>query len=85
VSLRCPFGDRARPTDSAPLFKAPLFRLDGILRRVRTQILYKVDRRGAVAARIRRESLKMPDAVLGIDVSKNTFDASLGAGANRMD
>jgi hypothetical protein len=23
VSLRCPFGDRARPTDSAPLFKAP--------------------------------------------------------------
>jgi hypothetical protein len=39
VSLRCPFGDRARPTDSAPLFKASLFRLDGILGRVRTQIL----------------------------------------------
>ena len=39
VSLRCPFGDRARPTNSAPLFKAPLFRLDGILGRVRTQIL----------------------------------------------
>ena len=38
MSLRCPFGDRARPTDSAPLFKAPLFRLDGILGRVRTQI-----------------------------------------------
>ena len=42
--------------------------------------MYKVDRCGAVAARIRRESLKMTDAVLGIDVSKNTFDASLGAG-----
>src|ERR1700730_12345599 len=28
---RCPFGDQARAVDSAPLFKAPLFRLDGIL------------------------------------------------------
>ena len=39
MSLRCPFGDRARPTNSAPHFKAPLFGLDGILGRVRTQIL----------------------------------------------
>jgi hypothetical protein len=36
---RCPFGDQARAVDSAPLFKAPLFRLDGILGRVRAQIL----------------------------------------------
>ncbi len=49
MSLRCPFGDQARSVDSAPLFQAPLFRLDGILGRVRTQILYKVDRCGAVA------------------------------------
>ena len=39
VSLRCPFGDQARAVDSAPLFQAPLFRLDGILGRVRAQIL----------------------------------------------
>jgi hypothetical protein len=39
VSLRCPFGDQARAVESAPLFKAPLFRLGGILGRVRTQIL----------------------------------------------
>jgi hypothetical protein len=36
VSLRCPFGDRARPIESAPLLKALLFRLDGILGRART-------------------------------------------------
>ena len=34
MSLRCPFGDQARAVDPAPLFKAPLFRLDGILGRV---------------------------------------------------
>jgi hypothetical protein len=39
VSLRCPFGDQARAVDSTTLFKAPLFRLDGILGRVRAQIL----------------------------------------------
>ena len=39
VSLRCPFGDQARAVNSAPLFKAPLFRLDGIVGRVRAQIL----------------------------------------------
>src|ERR1700724_31015 len=42
--------------------------------------VYKVDRCGAVAARIWREDLKMTDAVLGIDVSENTFDTNLGAG-----
>jgi len=39
MSLRCPFGDQARAVDSAPLFKAPVFRLNGILGRVRAQIL----------------------------------------------
>ena len=34
MSLRCPFGDQARPR-----FQAPLFRLDGILGSVRAQIL----------------------------------------------
>ena len=64
VSLRCPFGDQARSGKLAPLFKAPLFRLDGILGRDRTQILCtRLIECGAVAARIRRESLKMTDAV----------------------
>ncbi len=39
VSLRRPFGDLARAVDPAPLFQAPLFRPDGILGRVRAQIL----------------------------------------------
>ncbi len=39
VSLRRPFGDQARAVDPAPLFQAPLFRLDGILGRVLAQIL----------------------------------------------
>ena len=39
VSLRCPFGDRTRAVDPAPLFHAPLFRPDGILGRVAAQIL----------------------------------------------
>jgi hypothetical protein len=39
VSLRCPVGDQARTVDVAPLFKAPLFRLDGVLGRVLAQIL----------------------------------------------
>jgi hypothetical protein len=34
VTLRRPFGDQARAVDPAPLFQAPLFRLDGILGRV---------------------------------------------------
>jgi hypothetical protein len=39
VSLRRPFGHQARTVDPAPLFQAPLFRLDGILGRVLAQIL----------------------------------------------
>ena len=39
MSLRRPFGDLARAVDLAPLFPAPLFRPDGILGRVRAQIL----------------------------------------------
>ena len=39
VSLRRPFGDQARAVDPAPLFQAPLLRLDGILGRVLAQIL----------------------------------------------
>ena len=39
VSLRRPFGHQARAVDPAPLFQAPLFRLDGILGRVLAQIL----------------------------------------------
>jgi hypothetical protein len=39
VSLRCPFGDRTRAVDPAPLFQAPLFRPNGILGRVLMQIL----------------------------------------------
>jgi hypothetical protein len=54
VSLRCPFGDQARAVDSAPLFKAPLFRLDG---RVRALILCI----RLIDARILRDSLKMTD------------------------
>ena len=41
MSLRCPFGRQARKVDTAPLFQAPLFRLDGILGRVLAQILCK--------------------------------------------
>jgi hypothetical protein len=76
VSLRRPFGDQARAVDPAPLFQAPLFRLDGILGRVLAQILCTrlIDA---------EPSLRGSDAVLGIDVSKNTFDASLGAGKAR--
>ena len=33
MSLRRPFGHQARTVDPAPLFHAPLFRLDGILGR----------------------------------------------------
>src|SRR5208337_4057905 len=81
VSLRRPFGDLARAVDPAPLFQAPLFRPDGILGRVRAQILCTrlIDAEPSLI-RIWRESLKMTDAVLGIDVSKNTFDTNLGAG-----
>ncbi len=39
VSLRCPFGDRTRAVDPAPLFHAPLFSPDGILGRAAAQIL----------------------------------------------
>src|SRR5258708_5890807 len=81
VSLRRPFGDLARAVDPAPLFQAPLFRPDGILGRVRAQIpcTRLIDAEPSLR-RIWRESLKMTDAVLGIDVSKNTFDTNLGVG-----
>ena len=47
VSLRCPFGDRTRAVDPAPLFHAPLFRYPGT--RCGADPVYKVDRCGAVA------------------------------------
>jgi hypothetical protein len=39
ASLQRLFGDQARAVDPAPLFQAPLLRLDGILGRVLAQIL----------------------------------------------
>ena len=72
-----PFGQRARPVDTAPLFHAPLFRPNGIQGRGCADSAHKISPMRSFAVLTRNDGRKMNDARrsrLGIDVSKATLD-----------
>ena len=63
-----------------PVFQAPLLRLDGILGRALAQILRtRLFEAGLLLKRQSGKDRIVIDGMLGIDVSKNTLDASMSS------